>query len=263
VAKAALWACPDAEARKLGERTGLIRYRSSPGATPVPKPAVSANLLSHPVTNVIDVRQDNAEGSSRSVELSSAQRAVLVGTLLGDGCLAKHGRHHRLHIKHKLAHRSLVEFKYRMFRDFISMRLHVFDQRLGSARHRCVQFATRTNPVFTKWHGYFYDDGRKTVPHDIARHLSPLALAVWFMDDGAADYAGVTLQTHGFREAEVELLSGVLGRKFTLTANLRRNKGNWLIYIRSSSVAHMRDVVRPYLLPEFEYKLVPRRSRTP
>jgi hypothetical protein len=44
VAKAALWACPDAEARKLGERTGLTRYRSSPGVTPVPKPAVSANI---------------------------------------------------------------------------------------------------------------------------------------------------------------------------------------------------------------------------
>jgi hypothetical protein len=263
VAKAALWACPDAEARKLGERTGLIRYRSSPGATPVPKPAVSANLLSHQLANLSSVGQDNAEGSSRSVELSSAQRAVLVGTLLGDGCLAQHGRHHRLHIKHKLAHRSLVEFKYRMFRDFISMRLHEFDQRLGSNRHPCVQFATRTNPVFTKWHSYFYENGKKTVPNDIARYLSPMALAVWIMDDGAADYAGVTLQTHGFREGEVALLSRVLEEKFTLTANLRRNKGNWLVYIRASSVAHMQDVVRPHMLPEFCYKLVPRRSRTP
>src|SRR5437879_5153670 len=59
------------------------------------------------------MRQDNAEGSSSMLgELSERQRAVLVGTLLGDGCLAKHGYYHRLHIKHKEAHRGLVEFKY-------------------------------------------------------------------------------------------------------------------------------------------------------
>ena len=146
MAKAALWACPDAEARKLGERTGLIRYRSSPGATPVPKPAVSANLLSHQLANLSSVGQDNAEGSLGSVELSSIQQDVLVGTLLGDGCLARHGRYHRLHVKHRLRDLSLVELKYEVFREFISMPLHRFDQKLGSKNHPCVQFATRTSP---------------------------------------------------------------------------------------------------------------------
>jgi len=53
---------------------------------------------------------------------------VLTGTLLGDGCLAKHGRHHRLHVKHKLAHRELALMKYETFREFISMAPHQFDQ---------------------------------------------------------------------------------------------------------------------------------------
>ncbi len=39
--------------------------------------------------------------------LTSQQEEVLVGTLLGDGCLAKHGRYHRLFVKHKLAQRAL------------------------------------------------------------------------------------------------------------------------------------------------------------
>jgi hypothetical protein len=53
---------------------------------------------------------------------------VLTGTLLGDGCLAKHGRQHRLHVKHKLAHRELALMKYETFREFISMAPHQFDQ---------------------------------------------------------------------------------------------------------------------------------------
>ena len=122
--------------------------------------------------------------------LSQGQRAVLTGTLLGDGCLAKHGHHHRLFVKHKLAHEALAVFKRETFHEFVSMPLHRFEQRLNGKRYPCVQFVTRTNPVFSKWHSRFYETGRKAVPADIARDLSPLALAVWLMDDGAADYAG-------------------------------------------------------------------------
>ena len=44
MAKAVLWACSDAEVRKLGEQTGLERIWSSPGVIPVTKLAVSANV---------------------------------------------------------------------------------------------------------------------------------------------------------------------------------------------------------------------------
>jgi len=208
--------------------------------------------------------QDNAEGSSRSVvELSPEQRAVLIGTVLGDGCLAKHGRYHRLHIKHKVAHRALAEFKHRIFRDFVSMRLHEFDQRLGGRLYPCVQFATRTNPVFSDWHSRFYRDRRKVVPVDIAGWLTPLAVAVWFMDDGAADYAGVTFQTHNFTSVEVEMLVTALSERYDLAVNSRRNKGGLVIYVKAASLSALRDVIDPHLLPEFGYKLVPRRTRTP
>jgi hypothetical protein len=207
--------------------------------------------------------RDNAEGSSRSVELTSRQNAVLVGTLLGDGCLAKHGRYHRLHVKHKVAHRSLVELKYRVFRDFISMGLHEFDQRLKDGAFPCVQFATRTHPIFSKWHSYFYRDGRKIVPSEIEGYLSGLSMAIWLMDDGAADYAGVTLQTHNFRADEVEKLVSVIRRKFDLAVNSRRNRGKLIIYVSASSMNALRELVGSHMLPEFGYKLVPRRSRTP
>jgi hypothetical protein len=185
------------------------------------KPAVSVNVLS-----AHEGGQDNAEGSSRSPSmLSSRQQGVLVGTLLGDGCLAKHGYHHRLHVKHKEAHRALVEFKYEVFRDFVSMDLHAFGQKLKGREYPCVQFATRTSPLLSVWHDRFYRDGRKTIPTDIARYLTPLAVAVWFMDDGAADFAEVTFQTHCFDGAGLELLQGALQQNFEVATTCRKNKG--------------------------------------
>ncbi len=114
------------------------------------------------------MRTDNAEGSqSFDVDLSPDQESVLIGTLLGDGCLATHGHNARLHVKHKEAHRSLDEFKCSIFESYLSMTCHEFDQRLGGKRYPCVQFATRTSPLFAYWRHRFYVDGRKQVPGDI------------------------------------------------------------------------------------------------
>jgi hypothetical protein len=189
---------------------------------------------------------------------SEEQRGVLTGTLLGDGCLSQHGRFHRLHVKHKTQHRSLAELKYRAFANYISMPLHEFDQQLRGKKYPCVQFASLTSPEFSEWHSYFYRGGRKIVPADIAQHLSPLAVAVWFMDDGASDHAGVTIQTHCFDLEEVRLLVQSLAESCRVTASLRRNKGAWIIYVGAAELSAFRKLVRPYILPELGYKLVPR-----
>ena len=207
---------------------------------------------------------DNAEGSSRSiVDLSAEQQDVLVGTLLGDGCLARHGRYHRLHVKHKAEHESLVRFKREVFRNFVSMDLHRFGERLGDQTYACVQFASRTSPAFSEWHAHFYRDRRKIVPANIVELLSPETLAVWLMDDGAADYAGLTFQTHGFVVEEVELLAKAMRERYGLAVNSRRNRQRWIIYVTARSMASLEALVMPYLLDEFRYKLQPRRARTP
>ncbi len=207
---------------------------------------------------------DNAEGSSSSFgNFSFTQRSVLVGTVLGDGCLAKHGRYHRLHVKHKAAHKALVDLKYATFREFISMSLHGFDQMLLGRSYPCFQFATRTHPWFSDWYFRFYQSGKKIVPVDIAEHMTPLALAVWFMDDGAADHAGVTFQTHNFSYEEVWRLSTVLKERFGLVTTVRGNRRRWIIYVIASSVSRLEEVIRPHLLREFSYKLNVRRTRTP
>ena len=186
-----------------------------------------------------------------------------MGTLLGDGCLAKHGRFHRLHVKHKLAQKGLAEFKREAFAEYVTMPLHQFDQRLGDRLFPCVQFATRTSPAFSTWNDRFYRDRRKVVPEDVAALLTPLSIAVWYMDDGGADYAGLNFQTHNFALWEVEQLVAALAERFGVRAGTRANKGRWIIYVPASDVGLLRSIVESHVLPELRYKLVPRRERTP
>ena len=195
--------------------------------------------------------------------LSQEQRSVLTGTLLGDASLPVHGRYPRLFIKHKAAHEALALFKYEVFRDLISMPPHRFEQQLRGRGYPCVQFVTRTRPEFQPWRERFYRQHQKIVPADIDRDLSPLALAVWIMDDGSADYAGLTIQTHSFSKEETCRLAAVLHRKYGLRTGIRPNRGSSILYVFAESMPRLRGIVLPHVLPELAYKLTPRRSRTP
>jgi hypothetical protein len=203
------------------------------------------------------------EVQSLTSELTEFQQAVLVGTLLGDGSIAKHGHHHRLFVKHATAQISLAAWKREVFADFTSMPLHHFDQRLNDRLYPCVQFVTRTHPVFSVWRQRFYRDRRKIVPDRVEELLEPVAVAAWFMDDGTADRAGVSFQTHSFQVGEVEQLATALRRRYSLKTSLNRNKGAWVVYVHGSSVEALRAIVGSHMLPELAYKLVPRGTWTP
>jgi hypothetical protein len=166
-------------------------------------------------------------------------------------------------VKHKRAHEPLAMLKYDAFREFISMAPHRFDQQLRGKRFPCVQFATRTHPIFSEWHDRFYRGRRKVVPEDIASDLSPMAVAVWFMDDGAADHFGVTFQTHSFRPDEVDRLAAVLRAEYRLEPTVRANRGGQIIYVPAAAMSRLREVVESYVLPVLDYKLTPRRLVTP
>jgi len=55
----------------------------------------------------------------------------------------------------------------------------------------------------------FYNNGRKVLPGNIYEYLTPLALAVWIMDDGGFANYGIRLATNRFKLNEVELLQEV------------------------------------------------------
>ena len=203
------------------------------------------------------------EVQTQTSELTEFQQAVLVGTLLGDGSIAKHGHHHRLFVKHATAQIALAAWKREVFADFTSMPLHHFDQRLNDRLYPCVQFVTRTHQAFSVWRERFYRDRRKIVPDGVEELLEPAAVAAWFMDDGTADRAGVSFQTHSFKVDEVELLATALNHRYALKTSLNRNKGAWVVYVHGSSVEALKALVGAHMLPELAYKLVPRGTWTP
>lgn len=191
-------------------------------------------------------------------KLDEIQRNVLIGTALGDGGLRYRGKECRLHIKHSFNQISLVKYKRRVFKNITSMGISVFTQTIGGRDYSFAEFVTLTHPEFTKCYNLFYSSSKKIVPKEIDRLLiDPLSLAVWLMDDGAADHAGASLQTHSFTKVEVETLIKVLKSNFKLDVTKRMNKGKWIIYFPKASMERLHKIVDRHMLEDFRYKLVP------
>lgn len=190
--------------------------------------------------------------------LSRLQKDVLVGTLLGDGGLRFRGNECRLHIKHGIKQLSLVNYKWKIFADITTMKVNVFSQAVGKNVYQFAEFVTLTHPEFTKYYRLFYTSSRKVVPSIISQLLvNPISLAVWFMDDGSADYAGASLQTHSFTKEEVEQLMETIRLNFRIETTKKMNKGKWVIYFPKASMSRLQRAVEGHLLEDFKYKLIP------
>lgn len=187
--------------------------------------------------------------------LSEKQRLVLVGTILGDGSLAKRGRHCRLFIKHSINQQKLIEWKYNIFKNIVLMPLNYFTQIVNGKEYGFIQFVTLTHLIFDEYRKRFYRDSRKIIPFEIDQiFYHPLSLAVLLMDDGSNDTSGVTVQTHCFEKSEVKRLSQAIKKNFGLETSLRRNRGKWILYFPKKEVKKLYRIVEKYLLASFKYK---------
>ncbi len=90
---------------------------------------------------------------------------------------------------------------------------------------------------------------KKVIPENIGELLTPLALAVWIMDDGTWKQPGVRIATNCFTKEECELLVSVLDLKFNLKCSLHKNNNNYQIYIKQESISSLRKLVIPHMVP--------------
>ena len=119
------------------------------------------------------------------------------------------------------------------------------------------EFNTFTFRSFNWIHRMFYNNGRKVIPENIYEYLTPLALAVWIMDEGGFANYGIRIATNSFKLTEVELLQDVLKSKNNLETTIQNIyiKDRYSIYIKKKSVNNLRNIVRPYIHFSMLHKL--------
>lgn len=182
--------------------------------------------------------------------LTPLQEEFLVGCMLGDGCLfkAKKSRNPYLAVGRCLRDKEYALWQADILQPFICRQAdgETFDDRTNKT-YFWTKFTTHCSRVFSGCYESWYGTGYKKVPKNI--QLTPLAMAVWFCDDGYVCHANkkcspsrfrLGLATNGFDLEDVEFLRDILQKRYGERFSI--SKENKLYTSTSGARAFLKEI---------------------
>ena len=188
--------------------------------------------------------------------------SIIIGSLLGDGHMEKEKEGSRMKFYQGgdnssyllWLHGLLAQLGYCKKNPPI-LRSRVFkDGKVSSF----IRFESFTFTSFNWIQEVFYPKGRKVIPSCLESYLTPLALAIWVMDDGCKlKNKGFKFCTNGYTLTEVKHLSNILSSKYNLKTSIiiTGAVNQYNIYITKSSMDTLITIVKPYMHKSMLYKL--------
>ena len=188
--------------------------------------------------------------------------SVLIGSILGDTHLEKrkNGIGTRIIFEQSNLNVEYLMWYHKFFstRGYCTLNKPKLKTRIKKGNKVFYQYRV-SSFTFTSlnWlHSMFYINNKKIIPINLGMYLTPLALAIWFMDDGSKLSKGAKISTNCFSIDELKFLCLLLKDKYNLDVSIHSAgvKGKTL-YIKSTSMVTFSLIVKPYILPSMYYKL--------
>ncbi len=200
--------------------------------------------------------------------LSDQQFQVILGSLMGGGNLSPN-LHDRNGVRFRMGHGARQA-------DYLEWKTALLGNIGHSVREndqgaRFVDF-TPLPELGELRRAVYLGDGKKFLSEDYLKALTPLALAVWYMDDGSFTVRskGVQQRTQGgsgrieicveaMAEGTRERLRDYLRDTHGLDVRLRSaGSGKSMLTFSTEATAKFQELVAPHMAPSMEHKLLPR-----
>jgi hypothetical protein len=108
-----------------------------------------------------------------------------------------------------------------------------------------------SNQTLTEFYNMFYKFNKKIIPEDLSL-LTPLAIAIWFMDDGYKSKNGYYLSTNSFTIEDINKTRKYLFNKYDIESSIDKNNR---IYIFAKSINTFNKLISEYIIETMKYKL--------
>jgi recombination protein RecA len=202
-------------------------------------------------------------------KLSGQQVQLILGALMGDGSLSPntHGRSGtRFRMGHGAAQAAYLDWK-------VSLLGNIGCARTSNAKGAVFADLSPLRELAELRETVYFGDGRKHLSWEYLKALTPLALAVWYMDDGCFTLRskGVQERTRGgtgrieicvqamspgSRERLVDYLRDT--RRLDVKLTERGGRGIAVLQFTTAASEKFQRLIAPYVHPSMEYKLLPR-----
>lgn len=198
------------------------------------------------------------KNSNNSRILKKENYDVLLGLLLGDGCLSKNKQDKlafRLSKTHGLSQENYNSYCADIFNGNLCKGL--ISGYTGKPLCGMQTKSLYLDQDFVNSIKNFKN--KKEITKNIINYFTERTLAFWYMDDGSLDASNrVRLHTESFSKEENEILINILKEKFNITAELKytsKNKGYYYLTINKENSKLFFNLVKNYIQEDLLYKL--------
>jgi ubiquinol-cytochrome c reductase cytochrome b subunit len=190
--------------------------------------------------------------------------SIIFGSLLGNTYCEKksYGIGTRFNFYQEASHVKYLMVLHKLFSElnYCNPKLPIITTRLGNKGkiRKVASFTTGTYISFNWIYDLWYDNKIKHVPKCIDQYMTPLALAIWIMNDGTKISKGIKLCTYPFSYNDCLLLIKTLNNNFNIKASIQSTgqKDQYLIYIWKESITDLIYIISPYIIPVMKSKLI-------
>jgi recombination protein RecA len=201
--------------------------------------------------------------------LGEQQIQVILGSLMGDGNLSPTPRGRsgtRFRLGHGAKQAGYLDWK-------VSLLENIPHSRTVNAKGAVFADFTPLPELAELRETVYFGDGKKHLTWEYLKKLTPLALAVWYMDDGSFTLRSKGVQERtaggtgrieicleamslGSRDRLVQYLRDTYGLDAKLTTRGKRQIS--VLQFTTAASEKFQKIVAPYVHPSMEYKLLPR-----
>lgn len=188
-------------------------------------------------------------------EFTELQKQVIIGSLLGDGSLhkPKNGVNYHFSVAHCAKQKEYLEYKRQLLYPF-SSEIDIYSRLDKRYNHIYTshRFSTKSHPYLTELEKLFYTNRVKKIPLVLIEQMAPIALAMWYLDDGNVAKRTHQLASVCFEFDELEEACEIISAKFDLMCYPQKSRR---IFIASESNEKFISIIEPFTPTSMRYKL--------
>lgn len=196
-------------------------------------------------------------GEGAETKFSIGKEELAYASLMGDGWIVKKGSH--FHFTQCCKNFEYVDFIASLFeRYWIIKKYKRYFYNPKYQKNYCqMGFRTNSYPYFkhlrTK---VFYKNGKKEVNQRILSKITPLGLAIWYMDDGTFNKREAELSTQGYTFKENNIIKDYFQRKWDIKCRVVKRCNSYLsIQFNTGNTIKLFQLIKSYIVPCMYYKI--------
>ena len=180
-----------------------------------------------------------------SKDFNKDQKSILIGTLLGDGCLNYSKKRSTPTIRFTQGYKQLeyLKYKHNCFSDLASK---ITISKSGFTDNLVYNFCVKTTPFNFELKDIY---NNKNLSQNFINLINPLALAIWYLDNGslAKKENKLTLHTERYSEETNIKLKEYLNKTFNLNFIVSKSKGYFYLRLVKKDIPLFFNIINPYV----------------